>query len=96
MLLFTAVANLAKLANLSKLGRTVVLMLMRKPDLTPELDHFVPVKIQTGFSANASQGMRAALRLLELDGREREGKWQRFVPRLKLESRVSSIQAGEV
>ena len=33
MLLFTAVANLANLANLPKLGRTVVPM--RKPNFTP-------------------------------------------------------------
>lgn len=64
--------------------------------LHPALDRFVAVKIKTGLYASANQGLRAALRFLELNEREREEKWQRFAPQLKLESPMSSIQVGEV
>jgi hypothetical protein len=61
---------------------------MRKPNLRPEVDPWVAVQIETDLYANAGQGMRAALRLLELDEREREKKWQRFDPQWKLDSPV--------
>jgi Arc/MetJ-type ribon-helix-helix transcriptional regulator len=96
MLLFHDRSQLGKVGQFAQTWRILVLMPVRKPNLTPELDHFVAVKIETDLYANASQGMGAALRLLELDEREREENWQRFVPQLKLESPVSSIQAGEV
>ena len=41
---------------------------------TPELDSFVATKVDAGLYANASEVMRAALRLLERDEREQEEK----------------------
>jgi antitoxin ParD1/3/4 len=46
----------------------------RNVNLTPELDSFVAAKVETGLYANASEVMRAALRLLERDEREQEEK----------------------
>ena len=46
----------------------------RNVDLTPELDLFITTKVDTGLYANASEVMRAALRLLERDERENEAK----------------------
>lgn len=46
----------------------------RNVNLTPELDHFIAAKVDTGLYANASEVMRAALRLLERDEREYEEK----------------------
>lgn len=46
----------------------------RNVNLTPELDHFVAAKVDAGLYANASEVMRAALRLLERDEREHEEK----------------------
>ena len=46
----------------------------RNVNLTPELDNFVAVKVEAGLYANASEVMRAALRLLERDEREHEQK----------------------
>ena len=46
----------------------------RNVNLTPELDHFVSAKVDAGLYANASEVMRAALRLLERDEREHEEK----------------------
>lgn len=44
----------------------------RNVSLTPELDRFITTKVKTGLYANASEVMRAALRLLEHDERENE------------------------
>jgi antitoxin ParD1/3/4 len=46
----------------------------RNVNLTPELDHFVAVKVGAGLYSNASEVMRAALRLLERDERENDEK----------------------
>jgi antitoxin ParD1/3/4 len=46
----------------------------RNVNLTPELDRFVTVKVEAGLYSNASEVMRAALRLLERDEREHEEK----------------------
>jgi antitoxin ParD1/3/4 len=46
----------------------------RNVNLTPELDRFVSVKVEAGLYSNASEVMRAALRLLERDEREHEEK----------------------
>jgi len=46
----------------------------RNVNLTPELDRFVAVKVEAGLYSNASEVMRAALRLLERDEREHEEK----------------------
>jgi antitoxin ParD1/3/4 len=46
----------------------------RNINLTPELDRFVATKVDAGLYANASEVMRAALRLLERDEREHEEK----------------------
>jgi antitoxin ParD1/3/4 len=46
----------------------------RNVNLTPELDGFISQKVDTGLYANASEVMRAALRLLERDEREQEEK----------------------
>lgn len=46
----------------------------RNVNLTPELDRFVAVKVAAGLYSNASEVMRAALRLLEREEREQEEK----------------------
>jgi len=46
----------------------------RNANLTPELDGFIAEKVDAGLYANASEVMRAALRLLERDEREQEEK----------------------
>lgn len=46
----------------------------RNVNLTPELDRLIAVKVETGLYSNASEVMRAALRLLERDEREHEEK----------------------
>jgi antitoxin ParD1/3/4 len=46
----------------------------RNVNLTPELDSFITAKVEKGLYANASEVMRAALRLLERDEREQEEK----------------------
>ncbi|MDE3188354.1 MAG: type II toxin-antitoxin system ParD family antitoxin [Acidobacteriota bacterium] len=46
----------------------------RNVNLTPELDHFVAAKVDAGLYANASEVMRAALRLLVRNEREHEEK----------------------
>jgi antitoxin ParD1/3/4 len=51
-----------------------VAMPTRNVNLTPELDRFVATKVEAGLYSNASEVMRAALRLLERDEREYEGK----------------------
>lgn len=44
----------------------------RNVDLTPQLDDFVASKVEAGLYADASEVMRAALRLLEREEREEE------------------------
>jgi antitoxin ParD1/3/4 len=46
----------------------------RNVNLTPELDSFISKRVSTGLYANASEVMRAALRLPERDEREQEEK----------------------
>jgi len=46
----------------------------RNVNLTPELDRFVAAKVEGGLYANASEVMRAALRLLEKEERQYEEK----------------------
>jgi antitoxin ParD1/3/4 len=46
----------------------------RNVNLTPELDSFIATKVDEGLYANASEVMRAALRLLERDEREYQEK----------------------
>jgi antitoxin ParD1/3/4 len=46
----------------------------RNVNLTPELDHFITARVETGRFANASEVMRAALRLMERDEHEQEEK----------------------
>jgi antitoxin ParD1/3/4 len=46
----------------------------RNVSLTKELDQFVASKVEAGLYANASEVMRAALRLLEKEEREYEEK----------------------
>jgi antitoxin ParD1/3/4 len=46
----------------------------RNVNLTPELDRFIASKVDTGLYANASEVMRAALRLLERDETEQEAR----------------------
>lgn len=46
----------------------------RNVNLTPELDEFIATKVDEGLYANASEVMRAALRLLERDEREYQEK----------------------
>jgi antitoxin ParD1/3/4 len=60
----------------------------RNVNLTPELDGFVAAKVETGLYANASEVMRAALRLLERDEREQEEKMAQL--RLAIEKGFTS------
>lgn len=46
----------------------------RNVNLTDELDQFVAAKVVSGLYANASEVMRAALRMLEREERENEQK----------------------
>jgi len=46
----------------------------RNVNLTPELDRFIASRVDSGQYANASEVMRAALRLLEREEREYEEK----------------------
>jgi antitoxin ParD1/3/4 len=46
----------------------------RNVNLTKELDQFVASRVESGHYANASEVMRAALRLLERDEQEYEQK----------------------
>lgn len=46
----------------------------RNVNLTPELDQFIATRVETGRFSNASEVMRAALRLLEQEERENEEK----------------------
>ena len=57
----------------------------RNINLTPEMDRFVDVKIQSGQYANASEVLRAGLRALEADEKENQAK---------LEGLRAAIRAG--
>ncbi len=46
----------------------------RNVNLSSELDRFIATKVDKGLYANASEVMRAALRLLEREERENEQK----------------------
>jgi antitoxin ParD1/3/4 len=46
----------------------------RNVNLTPELDKFVAMKIESGRYDNASEVMRAGLRALERDEQEQESR----------------------
>jgi antitoxin ParD1/3/4 len=46
----------------------------RNVNLTPELESFINSRVETGLYANASEVMRAALRLLEREEREQDEK----------------------
>ena len=46
----------------------------RNVNLPPELDNFISTKVEAGLYSNASEVIRAALRLLERDQREHEEK----------------------
>ena len=46
----------------------------RNVSLTDELDRFVASRVESGLYANASEVLRAALRLLERDEKEHEEK----------------------
>lgn len=46
----------------------------RNVNLTDELDRFVASRVESGLYANASEVLRAALRLLERDEKEYEEK----------------------
>lgn len=46
----------------------------RNVNLTPELDQFIATRVEAGLYANASEVMRAALRLLEQSERENEAR----------------------
>ena len=46
----------------------------RNVNLTQELDSFIASRVDAGLYANASEVMRAALRMLERDEREHEEK----------------------
>jgi antitoxin ParD1/3/4 len=46
----------------------------RNVNLTEELDRFVASRVESGLYANASEVLRAALRLLERDEKEYEEK----------------------
>ncbi len=46
----------------------------RNVNLTPELDRFIVTRVESGLFANASEVMRAALRLMEQEEREYEEK----------------------
>jgi antitoxin ParD1/3/4 len=46
----------------------------RNVNLTPELDRFIVSRVESGLYANASEVMRAALRLMEQEQREYDEK----------------------
>ena len=60
----------------------------RNVNLTPELDTFISSKVDAGLYANASEVMRAALRLLEREEREHEEKMRAL--RAAIEKGVAS------
>jgi len=58
----------------------------RNINLTPELDQYVATRIENGQYANASEVLRAGLRVLERSEREDE---------IKLEALRAAVLAGE-
>jgi antitoxin ParD1/3/4 len=56
------------------LGQEVLPMPTRNVNLPDKLDQFITAKVASGDYANASEVMRAALRLMERDEREYEEK----------------------
>ncbi|MGD0631803.1 MAG: type II toxin-antitoxin system ParD family antitoxin [Terracidiphilus sp.] len=58
----------------------------RNINLTPELDRYVAERIESGQYANASEVLRAGLRVLEQSEREDE---------IKLEALRAAVLAGE-
>jgi len=58
----------------------------RNINLTPEMDRYVAAKIECGQYANASEVLRAGLRVLERSEREDQ---------LKLEALRAAVLAGE-
>ena len=52
----------------------------RNGSLTPEIEAFIVSRIASGRFRNASEVVRAALRLLEEDERRREARWQPSQP----------------
>jgi antitoxin ParD1/3/4 len=58
----------------------------RNINLTPEMDQYVATKIESGQYANASEVLRAGLRVLEQSEREDE---------IKLEALREAVLAGE-
>ena len=61
----------------------------RNVSLTKELDQFISAKVESGLYANASEVMRTALRVLERDEREFEGKM------VALRSAIAEGDAGD-
>ena len=63
----------------------------RNINLTPELDHFITGRVDSGLYANASEVMRAALRLLEREEKEQEEKMRALRTAIKkgMASRVA-------
>jgi len=58
----------------------------RNINLTPEMDHYVASRIESGQYANASEVLRAGLRVLERSDREDQ---------VKLQALKAAILAGE-
>jgi antitoxin ParD1/3/4 len=58
----------------------------RNINLTPEMDQYVAARIESGQYANASEVLRAGLRVLERNERE---------DRVKLEALRAAVLAGE-
>lgn len=67
----------------------------RNVNLTPELETFVNSRVEKGLYANASEVMRAALRLLERDEREQEEKMRALRSAIK-KGMASGIAEPEV
>jgi antitoxin ParD1/3/4 len=66
----------------------------RNVNLTPELDRFVASRVDTGLYANASEVMRAALRMLEKDEREQEEKMRALCAAIKKGMASGIVEPG--
>jgi len=66
----------------------------RNVNLTPELDSFVANRVETGLYANASEVMRAALRLLARDEQEQEQKLRALRAAIKIEMASGVAEPG--